>query len=333
MSILSSEMIWRQPQERSDAGSNGGRLTAVESVTGVKNNIWPDVPQSERTAGSTKYRKVFIHIANDDDLTLIRSRVFIETFTPGDDSVTIFPGTQTDTESSITGSEQQYGCGDLNADVLAAVTAVDVMTEDSALDYFKDGMLVRISDKDDVDDATGNEEYVTLTADATYVGDVATLAFTPALANAYAAADTRVSSVMEEGDIAAAYGSFVVTTAGDGDYDDTTYPILVDHISGIEQSWTLTFTSSTAFDLVGDTLGAVGSGNTSSTLQPNNADYSKPYFTMDAAGYSGTYASGDTITFTTSPCAIPVWYKRIVPAGASSLSGDSVIVGIDGESA
>lgn len=331
MSILAAELIWRHPQERSDFGSNGGRMTATPIPSAVKNNIWPDVPQSERTVGSLKYRKAHIHVANDDDLTLVRARAFIETYTPGDDTVTIFPGTHTDTQSAITGTEQLYGCGQLNVDVLAAAATMDVMTEDATLDFFKDGMLVRISDKTDVDDATGNEEYVTIVGAPTYVGDVATIAFTPALVNGYAAASTRVASVIESGDTAASYAAFVVTSTA-GTFDDTTHPVLLDHIASVEQSWTLTFTSATEFTIVGDTLGSLGSGNTSSNVQPNNPDYSKPYFIMNAAGFGGTYVAGDTITFTTSPAGIPVWYRRAIPVGANSLTGDKVIVGIDGES-
>lgn len=332
MSIQKSEIIWRHPQERSDSASNGGRMTSTAIPSGVKNSIWPDVPESERTSGSTKYRKVFIHIANDADLTLVSPRIFVETYTPGDDSITIFEGTQTDTQSSITGSEQQYGCGQLDADVSAGATSITVATEGAALDYFKDGMLIRISDKATVDSA-GNEEYVRINGAPSYTGDVATITLLTALDNDYVASNTRVASVIEASDIEASYSGFTVTTAGDGDYDDTTNPVVLDHIATVRETWTLTFTDSTTFDIVGDTLGNIGSGNVSGTTSPTNPDYSKPYWTLEPAGFSGTWAAGDTIVFTTDPAAVPIWYKRIIPAGAASLTGDKVIVGIDGESA
>lgn len=332
MSIQASEMIWRYPAERSDVGTNGGRMTKNIIANAVKNNIWPDIPQSERDAGSTKYRKAFIHIANDDDLELVRPRVFVETPSPGDDSVTIFPGSFVDTQSGITGSEDQYGCGQLDSDVLASASSIDVMTEGAALDIFRDGDLIRISDKATVSGA-GNEEYHTISGAPSYNGDVATITLVGTLANGFSASNTRVASVYQGTDpLVAAYSSFVVTTAGSGDFDDTTYPVLLDHKGSVYQSWTLTWTSATEFNIVGDTLGLVGTGITSSTVQPNNPDFSKPYFVMNNAGFSGVWAASDTITFDTSPCAIPIWYKRIIPALANSLSGDKVIVGIDGES-
>ena len=335
MSIQSSEMIWRHPVERSDAGSNGGRMTATQIPTSVKNNIWPDVPQSERIAGSTKYRKVFIHISNDDDLTLVRPRIFVETFTPGDDSITIFSGTMTDNQSTLSGSEPQYGCGDLNSDVSSGASTVSVLTEGASLDYFRAGDLIRISDKADVN-AIGNEEYLTISSVGSYVGDVVTLTISTPLVNGYVASGvTRVGSVIEVSDIIATYSSFSVVTADTGTYDDATYPVVLDHISSIEQDWTITFTSVTDFTLTSDdpTLGISTVGNVSSTLQPNNPDYNKPYFILNQLGYGGSFAIGDTISFTTTPSAAPIWYKRVIPANANSLTGDKVIIGIDGESA
>ncbi len=334
MSINASELIWRNPENISDTGSNGGRMTAVAVTTNVKNNIWPDVPQAERTSGSTKYRKQFIHVANDDDLTLVQSRVFVETNTPGDDSVCIFPGTFTDTQASITGTERLYGCGKLNANYGISATSIQVLTEDVALNYFRAGDLIRISDKLTVDALSGNEQVCTIAAGGvSYAGNIATLVITSTpLQYAFTSALTRVASIYSAGNVVGAVASFVKTSTL-GTYNNGTYPPLVDSIAGIEQNWTITFTSPTAFDCVGDTVGAVGSGNVSSTFQPTNANFSKPYFVLNNAGFGGTWANGNTITFTTHPAAIPIWYKRVIPAAAASLTGNKCIVAIDGESA
>lgn len=332
MSIVASEIIWRKPAEVSDAGTNGGLMTSTASPSGVKNNLLPDVPQAERTAGSTKYRKAFIHIANDSDLALIGPKIFVMAPTPGDDRVLIFPGTQTNTQTSITGSEQLYGAGTLNANVSAAATTCTALVEAAVDAIFKTGMTVRISDKQTIDGA-GNEQYLTLSADATYVGNVATLTFTTTpLAYAFTAATpTYVSSCIVPGDIQTSISNWVET--GAGTYDETTYPVLGDSISSIYQLWTLTFSSATAFTVSGDTIGSVGAGTTSSNFAPSNPAYSKPYFTLRSAGFGGTWANGNTIVFRTSPASTAIWYKRIVPAAANSLSGNKVIVGCDGESA
>jgi hypothetical protein len=330
MSIVAAELVWRKPAEVSDAGTNGGRMTATAITTAVKNNIFPDVPQSERTAGSTKYRKVFIHVANDADLTLVSPKVFVESKTPGDDNVTFITATQRNTQSAITGSEQKYGAGLLNSNVSAGANSMSVLVEDAALGIFVNNMKIRISDKADIG-ASGNEEYVTISGSASYVGNVATFSFTPVLANGYSATVTKVASVYEPGDIACVVANW--TESGAGTYNEGTYPVECDSIATIEQDWTLTFTSATAFTVSGDQVGSVGSGNVSSDFSPINGNFSKPYFTLRSAGFGGTWANGNTITFRTSPASIPLWYRRVVPAGASSLSGNSVIVAVDGESA
>ena len=329
-------MLWRYPVERSDVGSNGGRMTATEIPTQVKNNIWPDVPQSERTAGSIIFRKVFVHIANADELALVRPRLFVETYTPGDDSVVIAEGTMDDTQATMA-ITQWYGSGDLNAPVLTGASDIDVMTEDEALDYFKAGMLIRISDKTAVDQA-GSEEYHTIASVSAYTSDVITLTLSTTLANDYAASGaTRVASVVEPSDITASASAVAVVSGNSGVYDDTTYPVVFDGVSSIEQDWTLTFDqgNGTDFTLTSSdpALGISIVSNISSTLQPNNPDFGTPYFALDQAGYSGTFQVGDTIDFTTHAAAISLWYKRDIPAGANSLTGDKVIIGLDGESA
>lgn len=334
MSIIQAELVWRRATTNDDSGSNGGRMTHTPITSGVKNNIWPDVPQSERTAGSTKYRKVFIHVANDDDLTLVAPRVFVERQTPGDDLVIFFPATQIDTQSGIVGTETKYGCGLLNSNYTAGGMTIAVLVEDWSVvndRIFADGRKIRISDKSNID-GSGNEEWATISGAPSAAGNVITLTLAAALANSYVATTTKVSTVYEPGDVACAVSNW--SESGSGTYNESTYPLLMDNIGTIYQNWTLTFTSATEFTLSGDTLGAgVATGNVSTNFAPTNPNFSKPYFNLRALGWGGTWTTGNTITFRTSPASIPLWYKRVVPAGAASLSGNSAIVAVDGESA
>ena len=330
MSITPSELVWRKPQEVSAVSTNGGRMTSIVSPSNVKNNLFPDVPQAERTSGSVLLRKAFIHVANDADLMLIAPKVYIESRTPGDDNVVFIPATKRGRATNITGAEQKYGAGLLSSSASIAATTISVGVESAALAIFTDGMLIRISDRTAFDSA-GNEEFVTISGAPSYAGNIATISFTPALENGYAATVTKVASVYLPGDVAASSSAFLVTSAA-GTYNAVDNPILLDHIASVSQDWVLTFTSGTAFTISGDELGVVGTGNISSGASPTNPQYSKPYFTLSPAGFGGTYLSGNTISFSTEPAAIPIWYRREVPAGATSLSGNSVIVVVDGES-
>lgn len=331
MSIVANELVWRRAAESSDAGTNGGRMTATAILSAVKNNLFPDIPQAERTAGSTKYRKAFIHVANDDDLALIAAKVFVLQPTPGDDHIVIFPGTQTNTQAAIGSPAQVYGAGKLNADAIFGATTLAVLVEDWASSpIFAAGMTIRVSNRATVDAITGTDEYATIAVGGvSAAGNVITLTLTAGLANGYSATNTYVSSVIEAGDIQATATSPVV--AGGGSYDSGTYPILPDSIGSIQQNWTLTFTSASQFTIVGDTLGSLGTFNVTSDAAPSNPAFSRPYFTLNRLGWTSPQ-TGTTATFTTAPASIPLWYRRITPAGANSLSADKVIVGIDGES-
>ena len=332
MPILSTELLWYKPAEISDDPTNGGRMSANVITDAVKNNIYPDVSEAERVAGSTKHRKVFIKVANDDDLDMLTPKVFMETFSPGDDIVTFHQGTQTDQQTDLSGN-RQFGSGKLDVTVLSGVSVFDVLTEGGAGDpIFVAGDTIRISDKTSVSDAGNNEEFHTIAGGGvSYAGLIATLTITGTLANGYAAADTKIASVIEPSTIAATFDT-VVNNSSAGTFDTTDPKLIVDNIGGVEQDWTLTFTSATVFNITGNTLGLVGTGNVGSTTAPNNADFTKPFFTILATAFGGTFVSTETITFSTRPAALPIWHKRIVPAGATAIGNNNFIVAIDGES-
>jgi hypothetical protein len=209
-------------------------------------------------------------------------------------------------------------------------TSIAVLTEGAAFNCIRSGDLIRISDKTSVNDVVGNEEYVTVNSVPSYAGDVATFNITPAIVHSYTAILTRVASVYAAANVIGSVSNIVKTLGGT--FDAVTYPILVDSIGGIYDTWTLTFSNATTFSCVGSFIGAVGSGNVGSDFSPVNADYTKPYFVLPAAAWGGTQVGGNILVFTTSPASIPYWEKRVIPSGASSLSGNKVIIAVDGES-
>jgi len=332
MTITASEIRWYKSANVSDLSSNGGGLSKNEIITGVRNNLFPDVTQGERNAGSTKYRKVFIKVANASNLAGVNPKVMVENMSTGDDSITIFPATQSDQQSALAGTERQYGCGQLNADVASNATDFYVMTENVALNYLRNGDTIRISDKTTIADALNNEEYATISGSPSYSGNIAHVTITAGLSYGYAAAATRVASVLSPADIQGSVGTPTPATAL-GTFDNGTYPILHDSIGSIYQTVTLTFSSATAFSAVSSVLGSLGTGNITTNFAPNNADFSKPYFTLNKNAWGGTWANGETLTFLVTPAALPLWYKRVVPAGAAAISSDNTTIAIDIESA
>jgi len=337
MSIQSSELVWRTSLEVSDAGTNGGAMSNVTSTSTVKNNIFPDISQAQRLAGVTQHRKMFILVnnsetnGNDAGLDLITPRVFVETKTPGDDMVLFFAGTQTNIQSAITGAEQKYGAGLLNAPVSPAATTIVVNVEDwDAGAIFVAGMTIRISDKTSVDAVPGNAEYHVIDTGGVSVNvDQITLTLATPLAFGYSAG-AKVASVYMPATVSASVNT--LNNTGSGTFNIA--GVTTDNTGTIYQQWRITFTSATAYNVEGlNGVGSVGSGNVGSDfLSATNPITGGKYFTLLSTQFGGTFTAADQITFYTEPAAIPIWYKRIVPAGASSLSANKIIVAVDGES-
>lgn len=336
MPILDNEIVWRPAVLMSDVtpAQNGGRMAASLLVSGVKNNLFPDVSQSERLAGAVKWRKAFIHVNSAQDTALLNVRLFLDALTPAGDFVVFQPGTQTDTENQIAG--RPYGIGTLFAPVVGGATQIQVACERNAeyatLQPFRVGDRLRVSDRPSTGGA-GNEEWVTISS-VSYGTDFATVDVSTALVNSYATANTLISSVLELPSAVASVSGVSVVSAS-GNFDSATAGNLIAHNRGaIQENWTLTFTSATTYSVSGTTVGALGSqGSTSADYAPVNPATGTPYFTIKAIGWSGSFQAGNTMSFTTQPAAIPVWYRRQVPAGTFSLANDFCSLAIHGESA
>lgn len=342
MSILDSELKLLKSLVVDDTASNGGKMDNNASITsGVANNLWPNVFKAERTSGSTKYRKCFLKIANDDDYVLYNPQLWLDVVTPGDDWVTMFPATQSNTQGDVTGSEYHYGCAPLLSNVSAAASTFTVDVEDVSLvtggadEIFRDGDVIRITDKVLPSSVSGNEEFHTINGTPTVSGTEVTITILNSLTNSYlVSAGARVMSIYEPSDIEVNISGWSETVAGDGTYDEsTTGNVVADAIGSIYETYTLTFTDATSFTCTDADLNVISSGTTSVDYSPTNSDVSKPFFTILAAGWSGTWASGDTITFTTNPASVPMFQKRVVPAGAGSLAGNKTNLVATGESA
>lgn len=343
MSIVRAEIqTVYGPQVISDTPSNGGRMTSNVIPDNSLGNLFPPANSAELAAGSQRNRKAYYKNENVEvppistplGLKLNDGRAFVERFTPGEDEYMIFLGTQLDTENDLTGSEPLYGCGQLNADAPAASSSIDVAVHDwSAFPIFRNGDLIRLSNRPDIDSA-GTDEFVRIhpSTAITESLDVVTLPLETNTVNSFLAINTRVASIIEAGIVVAGFDTFIVTAAGTGTYNEIANPVEHDNIGTIQQAWTLTFTSATNYDLTGDTLGAVSSGNVSGDFAPTNSDFGRPYFTLRSAGFGGTFQVGDTITFNTNPASLPIWALRDIPAGTSSLTGNDATTQFEGES-
>ena len=173
------------------------------------------------------------------------------------------------------------------------------------------------------------------------------LSFISPAGHVFPADDTIVSSAKVWGDINSRYYSFFTQKTwssgapnwtedriGDdttANYNDIDNPIEIANRGAITERWAIVFTSSTAYNIVGEQLGIIGTGSTSVDLAPNNPNTGFPYFVMRAAGWGGGWAAGNVVRFNTDGCLAPVWLARSVKSGQATVDDDQFVLQIRGD--
>jgi len=122
----------------------------------------------------------------------------------------------------------------------------------------------------------------------------------------------RVTNVFDQATWTNEWSDLLIGNEPSAEYDNTTYPIEVDNRGTLYQRWALVFTGSTSFNIIGETVGNVGVGNTSSDIAPTNPNTSTPYFTIRSLGWGAGWAAGNVLRFNTISSNYPVWIARSV---------------------
>lgn len=194
--------------------------------------------------------------------------------------------------------------------VTGALTGTDLTS--GSINYATGAILLTFSTAPD------NSTNVTVnytTQSWSWAGNVCTINLTSQIANNYIAANTYAGVCISLGNLVAAYDTYSKTSAS-GTFDPT--KIALSNQGTVEDTWTITFTSSTNFTCSGTLEGAVSAGSIGSQYAPNNPNISQPYFTIPSAAWGGTWTAGDSITFKTHGAAGAFWTKEIVPANTAA---------------
>ena len=302
----------------SDAGANGGRMSSSLVTSNVLNNMFPNITQTERTSGKTRYRKFFFKNKNSANELASTSRFWISKRSNGGDYFRIKAGSNVDTQADSTAYTDWLGTGYLSVAINPDDTSFTVVFDAPTGVY--NSSVIRLSD------SSGGEEFLTIVAagGVSWIGNTATIVTTSGAQGSYPATEYGlVCGVVELDSIIASADTFVVTSVS-GTYDDTTFPILISNIGTVEDTWTLSFTSPTAFTVTGTNTGSLGSGTRSSDFSPVNPNIGTGayYFSIRASGFGGTFVIGETITFSTHHSAKSIWAKEIAPALTSAESAN-----------
>lgn len=179
--------------------------------------------------------------------------------------------------------------------------------------------------------ATHRVEDMALLSDVQINGQIELSAATT---HAYPAGESYVSSALLHGDLQAIVATVFDQSAWTGvwsdaligsqataQFDDINYPISCLNESAVTERWRINFTTTTAFQVIGENLGVIATGSTGSVTSPVNPVTGDPYFSLPAGGWGSGWAAGNQLRFNTFGASGPTWIARTILAGAS-LAGD-----------
>lgn len=98
-------------------------------------------------------------------------------------------------------------------------------------------------------------------------------------------------------------------------FNDTDFPLVVTNADAITERWALVFTNSTSFNIVGETVGVIGTGTTTADCAPINPRTGLPYFTVPREGWGIGWATNNAVRFNTIGGLAPLWIVRTTIAG------------------
>lgn len=106
-------------------------------------------------------------------------------------------------------------------------------------------------------------------------------------------------------------------------YNDVAYPIEITNQGSIQERWRISFTSSTSFQVIGETVGVIGTGNTSTDTAIANPATGAPYFTIRADGWGSGWSAGNQVRFNSDGAQAPFWVARTILSGPATAEEDS----------
>jgi hypothetical protein len=141
----------------------------------------------------------------------------------------------------------------------------------------------------------------------------------------------RVSLVFDQGTWNGAWSDALVGSAATATFNNTQYPILVTNRGALTERWIVRFTNNTSFEVIGENVGVIATGNTSADCAPNNPATGVPYFHLPALGWGNGWATGNVLRFNTIGAQFPVWVVRTVQQGPESVPDDNFTLLIRGD--
>ncbi len=161
--------------------------------------------------------------------------------------------------------------------------------------------------------------------------------------HAYQANKAYVSSVCIAGDLWSRYSNmfdqqtwlgvwsdYAQGNTVSAQFNDADFPMVLDNQGAITERWYIEFISTTSFKLIGEHVGQIAVGNTSTDFAPTNPNTGKPYFTLPHLGWGSGWATGNVLRFNTYGAIFPFWTIRTILQNDAVIENDAFALQLRG---
>jgi hypothetical protein len=141
----------------------------------------------------------------------------------------------------------------------------------------------------------------------------------------------RVSNLFAQSTWTSVWSDALIGSEPLAQYNDVQWPIVVSNLGAYQDRILIKFTTTTAFQVIGENLGFIGIGDINNDCAPVNALTGQPYFTIPYQGWGSGWATGNCLRFNLICSAYPVTALRAVqpsePTGQDSDSVELILIG------
>ena len=130
----------------------------------------------------------------------------------------------------------------------------------------------------------------------------------------------RAFNVFSQQSWGGVFSDILIGSAATSQLQVTNNPIVVTNRDAIEERWALVFTSATAFRIIGETIGEIGTGSTLSDTAPINPMTGYAYFTIPQGAWGIGWSANNVVRINTGAAKYPIWIGNAIQQHQGSSS-------------
>jgi hypothetical protein len=167
------------------------------------------------------------------------------------------------------------------------------------------------------------------------------LDLTSQLTHTYPANTSYVSSCLVAGDVFGRVTNVFDQATWTGDwsgsrigsdtlasYNTIDNPITTTNRGCVTERWALIFTSTSAFRIVGEKYGQIGTGDINTLAAPNNTAVAAPFFSIVPQGWGAGWSAGNVLRLDTYACGMAFGVVQTILQGTPTLESDVFTVAL-----